>query len=83
MSSLGHLLETSRTRTRVRVVRDSWSTPRDIGHGPELPGTAGLPCAISDTGPSHPGSYRPPGHSDPGPRRPGELVEPAGPLTLA
>ena len=40
MSSLGQLVETSRTWTLLRVVRESWLTRWDFGHGPKSPGTS-------------------------------------------
>ena len=67
MSSLGQLVETSRTQTLVRVVKESWSTPRDLRHGPEPPGTADRHCGPLDTGPSCPR----------------QLVDPVGPRTWA
>ena len=37
---LGSLVEHSGIRTQARVTQDSWSTPRDLGHGPESPGSS-------------------------------------------
>ena len=41
---LGDLLDTAGPRTRAQAVQYSWSTPQALGHGPESPGTAGLPA---------------------------------------
>ena len=40
-SSLEELVHTAGPRTRAQVPQDSWSSPRDLRHGPELSGTAG------------------------------------------
>ena len=69
------------TRSQARVPRDSWSTSRDIAHGPEAPGTSGQPWALGP-GPESPGTvgqHR--GTSDQGPSRARQLVDPAGSQT--
>ena len=42
------------TRTRTRITRESWSTPRACGHVPKSPRTAGRPMRPSDPSPSCP-----------------------------
>ena len=64
-SHLGQLVNTAGPRTRARVVRDSWSTPRDLRHGPEAVGNTGQPREASGTIPSCPG----------------QIVYPTGPRT--
>ena len=54
-------------RTRARVIRKSWSTPRALGTDNESPWRAG----------------RHQGPSDPGGVQPGQLVNPAGPRAWA
>ena len=46
------MVDTVCTRSHARAPRDSWSTLRDIGHGPESPGTAGRHRGPSEKGPS-------------------------------
>ena len=67
----GIVCRDSRSTTRAlrheRVARDSMLTPRDLGHDHMSPGRSG----------------RPRGHLDPIASRPGQLVDPVGPLTRA
>ena len=58
-----------------RSCPDTWSKPRYIRPGPELPGRAGRPRGTSGTAPSHPGQLVDCGTSDPGLSRPGPLVD--------
>ena len=70
----GQMVHPVGTRSQARVPRDSWSTQRDIGHGPEAPGKAGPPRTLGP-GPESPGTAgRPRGTSSTGPRRPVKLV---------
>ena len=56
--------------------RDRWSTPWDIGHGTKAPGTADRLRALGH-GPETPGKVgQTCGPSDPAPSPPGELVDP-------
>ena len=75
----GRMVKTAVRPTRTRVACDSWSSPRDIGHSPDLPGTAGRP-RVFGPGPEFPGStgrHRWP--SDQCPSHPVDLVDPARP----
>ena len=51
-SGQGQLVDTEFPRTQVRVTRDSWSTPRSLGLGPEAPGTSGRAHEAQGTVPS-------------------------------
>ena len=42
----GHVVDTAGTRTRARVIGDSWSNPRSLRTGPESPGIAGQPLSL-------------------------------------
>ena len=88
---------TLRAQTRARIARDSWSTPRALGPGPESPGTADRPRGPSDpsangtgevidlgghrTQAARAGQHR--GPSDPAPCPLGQLLEPTGPRARA
>ena len=50
----GQLVKPTGPRIRARDARESWSNPRDLGLGPEWPGTDGRPGQPSDTGLSRP-----------------------------
>ena len=65
----GELVNTTCLRTWAVVTLDSWSTPWDLTHGPECESTRsdGRQCGPSDKGAS----------------RPGQLINNAGPQTLA
>ena len=51
-SLTGQLGDTAGNRTLARVTRESWLTPRALGHWLESPGTAGRPLRQSDLDPS-------------------------------
>ena len=75
----GRMVKTAVRPTRTRVACDSWSSPRDIGHSPDLPGTAGRP-RVFGPGPEFPGAtgrHRWP--SDQCPSHPVDLVDHARP----
>ena len=67
LSRPGQLVYPAGPRTRVRVSRDSWSSPHALGPGLEPPGTAGR-----HRGPSHAIASRL-----------GEVADPTNPWTLA
>ena len=48
--SPGEQVETAGPRKRAGVIQDSWSTPWELGPGPEMPGTTGRLCRPSFTG---------------------------------
>ena len=74
----GQMVDPVGTRSQARVTRDSWSTPRDIEHGPEAPGTAGRPRVLGP-GPESPGTAgQPRGPWDSTASRARQLVDPAG-----
>ena len=50
----GQLVKPTGPRIRARDAREGWSNPRDLGLGPESPGTDGRPGQPSDTGLSRP-----------------------------
>ena len=58
-SRLEYLVDPTGPWTLARGVVHSWLTPRDIGHGPESPGTAGRHCGHLNTGPELPGYVDP------------------------
>ena len=51
----GQMVDPMGTRAQARVPKESWSTPRDIGHEPEEPGTANRLQALGP-GPESPGT---------------------------
>ena len=57
----GELGDTLGPRSRPRVARATWWTPRGLGYSPESPGTPGRHRGPSDQGPSHPGQLVDPG----------------------
>ena len=79
----GQLVNPECLGTRAPFTRDSWLSPRALGHKRECPGTAGRPLGFGG-GPESPGTAcRPRRPSDPSASGPGQQVDPTGPRALA
>jgi len=74
----GQPFDTGGPQARARFHRDSGSTQRDIGHGPESPGTA-VVRGTSDQEPSRPGELVETTAFRRGPKSPGTADRPSGP----
>ena len=76
------LVKPTLPRVQSPFAEDRWSTPRALGHGPELPRTPVRQRGMSYQGRIRPGQLVDHGHSDPDQSHLGQLVNPAGPRTL-
>ena len=73
-------MDTVGTGARAQVARDIWSIPRELGHGPELPGTDGGAPRPSELGRSLRDSWSNPRAIRPERESPGRAVRHLGTL---
>ena len=74
-SHLGQLVDPAAPRNGMRVSRDTWLTPWDLGTGPKWKDRWSTPWALGARPESPERAGRPRGTSSTGPRRLGQLVD--------